>query len=382
MTRQTTSVRIAAQTDQPNLSKGQKAFNTLVKKIEASRQELGLWQIALEAYQQKVAAECVPLQKSFAALRVEFLHALDRALDRHKLTRAEREFVQGIICQVAHRLLMQEGDEALKALYNKHGDCDFDAEEAAAAQELKSRMKAMFGAGPGSDDFDAAASPQDLLEKIEARMAQNHARNQARRQEAADQPSPETRTPKQQARAEKARRDAETTSLSIREVYRKLASALHPDREPDAGERSRKTALMQRVNQAYAGKDLLQLLELQLELEHIDAKAIAGLSEDRLKHFNKILKDQLAKLEQEMLQYVLPLRAGLHLPQYVVLSPENVVPCLQSGIADLKREVKRMKLEMQVTQQLATFKAWIKASRLQAKAMHREMRNRDDFPDF
>ena len=165
-------------------------------------------------------------------------------------------------------------------------------------------------------------------------------------------------------------------------MYRKLASALHPDREPDAGERSRKTALMQRVNQAYAGKDLLQLLELQLELEHIDAKAIAGLSEDRLKHFNKILKDQLAKLEQEMLQYVLPLRAGLHLPQYVVLSPENVVPCLQSGIADLKREVKRMKLEMQVTQQLATFKAWIKASRLQAKAMHREMRNRDDFPDF
>lgn len=378
MSGQTSSVLIAAQTDQPNLTKGQKTFNTLVKKIEASRQELGLWQIAFEAYQQKIAAECLPLQKSFVALRVEFLHVLDRALDRHKLTRAEREFVQTVITGVAHSLLMQDGDEALKTLYNKHGDGDFDAEQAAAAQELKSRMKAVFGAVDGGDDFDSAASPQDLLEKVEARMAQDQAKNQARHQKEADQPGPQTKTPKQQARADKARLEAETTSLSIREVYRKLASALHPDREPDAAERTIKTALMQRVNHAYASKDLLQLLELQLELEHIDAKAIAGLSEDRLKHFNKILKDQLARLEQEMLQYVLPLRAALNLPDYVVLSPDSVLPCLQRDIADMKREVKRMKLEMQVTVQLATFKAWIKASKLQAKAMHRDMRDRED----
>jgi hypothetical protein len=31
-------------------------------------------------------------------------------------------------------------------------------------------------------------------------------------------------------------------SQSIRAVYRKLASALHPDREPDAAERDRKTS--------------------------------------------------------------------------------------------------------------------------------------------
>jgi hypothetical protein len=73
---------------------------------------------------------------------------------------------------------------------------------------------------------------------------------------------------------------------------------LHPDRETDPQERERKNALMQRVNQAYSKNSLLQLLELQLELEHIDQSAINNLSEDRLKHYNKILKEQVKELDR------------------------------------------------------------------------------------
>ena len=50
-------------------------------------------------------------------------------------------------------------------------------------------------------------------------------------------------------------------SQSVRDVYRKLVSALHPDREADGAERERKTALMQRANQAYERNDLLELLD-------------------------------------------------------------------------------------------------------------------------
>jgi len=38
---------------------------------------------------------------------------------------------------------------------------------------------------------------------------------------------------------------------AIRTIFRQLASALHPDREPDAQARERKTALMSEVNAAY-----------------------------------------------------------------------------------------------------------------------------------
>ncbi len=43
--------------------------------------------------------------------------------------------------------------------------------------------------------------------------------------------------------------EEQQTSQSIRELYRKLVSALHLDREPDPQERERKTLLMQRINQ-------------------------------------------------------------------------------------------------------------------------------------
>lgn len=51
--------------------------------------------------------------------------------------------------------------------------------------------------------------------------------------------------------------DKAQLSLSIRELYRKLASALHLDRESDLQERKWKTALMQRANHAYSKNNLL-----------------------------------------------------------------------------------------------------------------------------
>ena len=45
-------------------------------------------------------------------------------------------------------------------------------------------------------------------------------------------------------------READAKS-AIRTVFRQLASALHPDREPDEQERLRKTGLMSEVNAAY-----------------------------------------------------------------------------------------------------------------------------------
>jgi hypothetical protein len=60
-------------------------------------------------------------------------------------------------------------------------------------------------------------------------------------------------------------------------------------------------ALMQRANQAYARNDLLTFLELQLEMEHIHQGAINDISEGRLKHYNKVLKEQLAEPDGEIL---------------------------------------------------------------------------------
>ena len=369
-------LRIVPQQDQLNLSKGQKLFNTLVKKIEASRHALAQWQATMDAYQQKVASDYLPLVGKFKGFQIDMAQALDRALERHKLTKPERRFVAEVICDVAHPLVVESDDPVMKALYNKYSDIDFDAQEAAEAKGMQEVMSKVFGIE--MDEQAGVSSPQDVMDQVQMHMDKAKLHEMKRQ----DQRSQRKKTAKQLAREEKQKADSEQTSQSIREVYRKLVSALHPDRESDPAERARKTGLMQRVNQAYDKKDLLLLLELQLELEHIDAATIAGLSEERLKHFNKILKDQLAELELEIAHVEEPLRHMFDLPHYLVLKPQSVMPHLLKDIAALQRNIRQIKKDIEMPGDLAVFKAWIKASQREARAMAREMHDDDDFRFF
>ena len=92
----------------------------------------------------------------------------------------------------------------------------------------------------------------------------------------------------------------------MREVFRKLVSELHPDRETDPVEYARKTEAMQRVNQAYKAGDLLALLEMQLRIEQIDPAALAGLAEERLRHYIHVLEEQSRRLRDELAEFVAP----------------------------------------------------------------------------
>lgn len=362
-----TPLFITPQADQPPLSKGQKAFNTLIRKIEDSRRELADWQTVTQAYHHKLTTECLPLREAFATTQKDLLYALDQALDRHKLTRPEQRLVKALICDLAQELITVLDDDSLKPIYNKHSETDFDDEEAAALDSFKAAAEDALGVNLDADD-GSGVSMQDVMAQIQAKMQGMQAQEfeAAKQREQARSQRPKTK--KQLEREAKAKLEAERTSQSVREVYRKLVSSLHPDREPDADERARKTALMQRVNQAYDKKDLLQLLELQLELEHIDAASIAGLSEDRLKHFNKVLKEQLAELEQEIEEVEMPLRAQFQVPHYALLYPQQILPLLQRDISNMKQNIKHLKSELLVMANLTAFKAWIAARKREAKA--------------
>lgn len=376
-------LRIVPQQDQQNLSKGQKLFNTLVKKIETSRHDLAQWQAAMDAYRQKIASDYMPLLERFKGLQADMALALDRALERHKLTQSERRFVAEVICDVAHPLVVESDDPVMKALYDKHSEVGFDAEEAAAALGMQEVMSRAFGIE--LDEDADISTPEDVMTQIQVQIKKARQEEMAQQEESQEMEQAERtgrkKTAKQQAREDKQKADLLQTSQSIREVYRKLASALHPDRESDPAERARKTALMQRVNQAYDKKDLLLLMELQLELEHIDAASIANLSEDRLKHFNKILKEQLAELAEEIAYLEQPMRQMFRLPSYLRLAPQGVMPRLLTDIAEMQRHIRQIKKDIELPGDTTAFKAWIKARQRESRALARA-RNRNDDGDF
>src|SRR5487761_2129181 len=295
---QSKTLSIVTGKDHPHLSKEQKVFNTLIKKIEERRASLAVWQEIIPVYRKQYTSDFIPLLDTLQEIQIKLVHCLDRACDRKGLTSSERRMLHELISGMAADLALERNDEALKNIYNKHSGSDLDEEEAASLDGLKSMLEEVIGVDLG-DDLDMS-NPEEILKRARAHMHEQQAQSEAGQQAREERQATRKKTAKQIAKESKQQEEELQTSQSIRELYRKLASALHPDREPDPQERERKTHLMQRINQAYDKKNLLLLLELQLELEHIDQNTINNITASRLKHYNKILKEQLNELEHEI----------------------------------------------------------------------------------
>ncbi|WMY10950.1 J domain-containing protein [Paraburkholderia phenoliruptrix] len=366
------AVSIAPGHNKPNLSRGQKAFNTLIRQIEKRRERLRAWEAVRPTFQKRYVDELLPLVRESTDLQGKMVHRLDSAWEQKGLTKTERRTISQLITGLAGDLIDESEDAQLKVIFNKHSRSDYDSEAAAEREDMKTALEAMLGIELG-DDFDMN-SPDEVLQRVHASMEEQQA------QQAADSHAREERRSKRKKSAKQlaaqAQKDAEQAevSKSIREVFRKLASALHPDREADPMERERKTALMQRANQAYARNDLLTLLELQLEMEHIDQGTINDISEGRLKHYNKVLKEQLAELDEEILHIEFGFKESYGIAPFIDVSPGTVLRNLTNDIAAVRQGIRELETDLLVFQDVKQIKSWLKQlKRRQASVRFDEM---------
>lgn len=372
-------VAVASGHDQHKLSKGQQTFNKLIEQIEKKRAQLVDWEAAVLRYQKKYTGELQPLVDDLMDRQVRMVHCLDRASVQKGLSKTERGAIAGLIVDLADQLLANRDDAELKAIYNKHSHSDYDQQEAADIKHMKSVMEGMLGVDLG-DDFDAN-SGEEFLKHIQAKMQEEWAQENAKRQAWEERRPKRKKTAKQLAKEAQQQAEEQQISLSIREAYRKLASALHPDRETDARERERKTALMQRVNEAYEKRNLLQLLKLQLELEHIDQNTVNNIGEDRLKHYNKILKEQLVELEQEIFHVEDGFVMQFGIDPFKKVSPRTVMRHLASEIVEVQHTIRDIEKDMLAFEDIKKLKAWLKKMRRQAAEVD-DFAGFDDFKDF
>ena len=360
MTR-THAIRIAPDQGPSQLSKGQKAFNTLIRKIQQQRTRLADWEEARSTTQRRHAGELTPLLEALAELQIELLLSLDQAHALKGITKSERVRLEQIIIELSQNLLTTRDDAALKILFNKYSRSDYDSEEAAARREDRAALEEALGIELG-DDVDMN-SPEDLLRRLQALAQERREQDEAVQRAREERRARRKKSARQLEREARKQADSAQVSQSIREVYRKLVSALHPDREHDPEERERKTRLMQRVNLAYEKKDLLQLLELQLELEHIDQGALNGLSEDRLKHYNQVLKEQLGELEAEIFRIEGEYKVRLGMPAYFDLRPGALIAMLDNDIARTKVAIGDLKRDLPELKDAKAIKAWLRKFR-------------------
>jgi hypothetical protein len=127
-------------------------------------------------------------------------------------------------------------------------------------------------------------------------------------------------------------------------VYRKLASTLHPDRASADFTPEQKNALMQRVNRAYDTGNLLELLNIQLEIEQIDAEHLANFSTERVAHFNHVLREQLAELKSELETLRAPYR--MLVPYVRNFMPVHVDMAMEAEMVRQKSDLRQLESDL------------------------------------
>ena len=337
---------------QPNaaLTPAQKRFNTLLARVSALTDSIATLEALSTQHRSSHLYAMRTLQSHEDDARKNLLLFLDGRLHHAELTASHRRSATQVILGLCEALA-HKNDGQVQAVFNQHHseeDAQALAEEARAGAE---HAKAVFEAGLRQ----YREQQQRLEDKRQAKKAKK---------------KPAAR----QLKDAKQKMDANT---ALRTVYRQLASALHPDREPDEAERLRKTALMSDVNAAYDRKNLSELLKLQLQLAQIDSTALSRMADDKLNAMCLLLKEQVQALEEDEAQAQFEIRHHLGVNDLDHISAESLARALALRLRDKAQDVDTLQRDLRRIQNEAELKRWLKEQAQLAKEMRAELTNLD-----
>jgi hypothetical protein len=279
-----------------DLSKLQKQFNANVKKINELKQRLKDDEEQLRKIVTRIQSDIIPTEHKHFEKITELVYVFDKHHDDPFFKKKEKAKIADFIIHKSQELIETTGNGELKTLYDKYADEPFDEMDAeaenATAEMMKNMMSSMFGI-----DFEEDADvsdPQKMQEYMERKMEEKQTEAQAKK-------ANKKKTDKQIEKEEKIKEEAKNISKAARSIYTDLVKAFHPDRERDETERVRKTEIMKKVTQAYEDDDLFELLRLKIELQGADIESLT-MADEQLKYYNKILKEQVRELEENLWQ--------------------------------------------------------------------------------
>jgi hypothetical protein len=242
------------------------------------------------------------------------------------LSGAQRDTAQQRLCVMA-QLLARAGDAEMVVLHDRHHPHSW--------AELERERREAWQA----DHQAAAAQAQE--------QAQRKAASQARQQRKA---------PTQAQAADLAQ--AESAQQRLRSLFRQLASALHPDREPDPERRLVKTALMSEANAAHERRDWLALLDIQ-QRAAISTPASPA-SDAQLAEVTVLLKQQVADQERQRAALNDRFADEFGLSPGTGVTAERLAAALSQQVQLLQAKVDQLEAAALQVQGTAALKRWLK----------------------
>ena len=332
------------------LSPEQQRFNKLLARTDTLARKIEAARLLADNHRPLHSATLEPLKKERSALMRQMALWLDGRLERKGLSAKHKRMARDILCGLAAALAMA-GDEAMQQLHDAHSDETLEELEQSAVTDMQTLMEEMLGQPLGDDaKFDS------LDEVLQASVKQMFEQNQAEAQAKAARKKKGKKTARQQ-QEEQQTQDADG---ALRTIYRQLVSALHPDRESDPQERNRKTALMKDVNAAYERRDLMALLQLQLQAELADGEKVATLARDKVLALTRLLKERSEVLTRELREIEMHTLSEFGLPSHAPVNAASLTGALIEQKRHLQADVAMMTRDLARVTDDAEFKRWLK----------------------
>lgn len=304
-----------------------KAHDWQLRRLNQIRGQLQTLEAVAQAHRPARHAALTPLQQRQREAMRALALSLDAALTRKQWAGAQRQLAQARLCALA-RPLARTGDADMAALHDRHHPQTW----AELEQQRRERWQAQHQA-------DAAHADA---------QAQRKAANKARQQKKVSAPA--------QA-AELAH--AESAQQRLRSLFRQLASALHPDREPDPEQRALKTALMSEANAAHERRDWLALIDIQQRAALSTPASPAN--DAQLAEVTVLLKQQVADQERQRAALNDRLAAEFDLPPGTGVTAERLAAALAQRVQALQMHVEQIEAEAAQAQDTAALTRWLKA---------------------
>ena len=344
----------------------QKRFNMLIERIDAEQALAAALRHAVDSHGSFHRQALHELHSQSQRLCQRMVLLLDQRIQAFTkpggLTPKQKQQATHILLGLCEQLAPVQ-DAEVDALLARYAPGDDKEDLKAQAQELaESYLGADFAQGR------AFNSPEEVI-RAALEFEQNKLQAQAEKREAKrlERKAKKGRSASEVA-AEQKQLDAQN---ALRTVYRQLASALHPDREPDEDARKRKTTLMSEVNAAYERKDLSTLLRIQLQAAQVDASKAGVLSDAKLKAMCDLLAQQVRALETDNLQLRSAMEYEFGYPAYVRFKEADLLATLLHERNGLKDDIAGMQTDLVDVQDEKGLKEWLKIQARADKAARR-----------
>lgn len=336
------------------LSAAARAYNLQLQRVDTLRGQLA--QLDALAQQQRTERQrrLLPLQQRERAARRAWALALDAQLAQEDaLGPRHRGAATALLCEHA-QALAEAGEADMATLHDRHSRDTLAHKRQAAAQAVRQQLEALLGAPLQGAPADA--SVQDLWH---AAHTQWHGeRDAAREKKQARAQARQARRPASAAAQQQAEQQSDADT-QLRRLFRQLASALHPDREPDEALRRHKTELMSEANAAYERKDLVTLMQVQQRAALVPPDAVARTPDDKLTALTLLLKQQVAELERERAARQRDLALEHRLPEGVSANAASLQAHLQAQVQALQIQVAELEAGLAQACDLAGLKRWL-----------------------